>query len=422
MVSQPAVTVKPKGGFPARFPATIRLTFADDSGLLSRIRLKQGDFLRILVPREVRPGEKRTAILPDTVKKLAGLGAEVSVEAGIGGTVHLADDVYTEAGALVAGDLAAAMAEADLVVRLNKPPVDAVDGLKDGAIHISYLDPFREADLVTALARKGVTAICMELIPRTTIAQKMDALSSQANLAGYAAVIVAADRLEKILPMMTTPAGTISPARVFVIGAGVAGLQAIATARRLGARVEAFDTRPSAEEQVRSLGAKFVKIDLGETGETGQGYAKALTDEQLEIQRREMAKRCAAADVVVTCAQVFGRKAPILVTEAMIEGMSPGSVIVDCAVESGGNVAGVETDREVERNGVRIVGLANLPGEVALDASRMYASNVANLIEHFWDAEQKTLPIDLDNEILKGCVVTHGGEIVNESLRNRETG
>jgi NAD(P) transhydrogenase subunit alpha len=256
----------------------------------------------------------------------------------------------------------------------------------------------------------------MEMIPRITRAQKMDVLSSQANLAGYVAVILAAERLDKILPMMMTPAGTISPARVFIIGVGVAGLQAIATAKRLGARVEAFDTRPVVEEQVKSLGARFVKIDLGETGQTKDGYAKALTEEQLQKQREGMAKVCALSDIVITTAQLFGRKAPVIVTENMVRGMSKGSVIVDLAVEGGGNVAGSQIDKEIDVDGVRIIGLGNLPGRVTVHASQMFSSNLYNLVEELWNAEEKRFDLKFEDEIVKGCVITHQGEIVNEMI------
>ncbi len=291
--------------------------------------------MKIFIPRETARGERRAPVVPETAAKLVKLGAEVEVESGVGQTIGQADDAYAKAGASVSQNRLASLSSADLVLRLRKPPAEEVGLLKPGSVHVSYLDPFNEPELVRALARQGVSAVSMEMIPRTTLAQKMDALSSQANLGGYVAVILAADRLDRIFPMLMTPAGTISPARVFIVGVGVAGLQAIATARRLGARVDAFDTRPVVEEQVRSLGAKFVKIDLGETGETAQGYAKALTEEQLRRQREGMARVCAQSDVVITTAQVFGRKAPLIVTTEMVEGMRPGSVVVDMAVESG---------------------------------------------------------------------------------------
>jgi H+-translocating NAD(P) transhydrogenase subunit alpha len=283
-------------------------------------------------------------------------------------------------------------------------------------VHISFLDPFNERALVEAMAKQGVTSISMEMIPRTTRAQKMDALSSQANLAGYVMVIQAAYYSPKIYPMMMTPAGTIAAARVFVIGAGVAGLQAIATAKRLGARVEAFDTRPVVAEQVRSLGAKFVEIDLGEVGQTEQGYAKELTAEQLERQRQGQAKVIAQSDVVITTAQVFGRPAPRIVSREMVASMARGSVIVDMAVESGGNVEGSVAGQVVDINGVRIVGSTNLPSEAARNASDMYSSNLFNLLDEFWDKEKQTLNLNPEDDIIKGCVITRDGQVVNPTI------
>jgi NAD(P) transhydrogenase subunit alpha len=257
----------------------------------------------------------------------------------------------------------------------------------------------------------------MEMVPRSTRAQKMDALSSQANLAGYVTVILAARYSPRIFPMMMTPAGTIAPARVFIIGAGVAGLQAIATAKRLGARVEAFDTRPVVAEQVQSLGAKFVQIDLGETGQTAQGYARELTPEQIELQRQGMKKVIAGSDVVITTAQVFGRPAPRIVSRDMVEGMRPGSVVVDLAVESGGNVEGSVLNEVVDVNGVTVIGLGNLPSAVARNASEMYGNNIVNLLDEFWDKEKKSFDLDPSDDIVKGCVITRGGEIVNETIK-----
>ncbi len=374
--------------------------------------------MRIFAPLAHHPGETRVALVPATVGKLARLGAEVFVEAGLGATIHQPDAAYRAAGATVvdAADRAAAVGAADLIVRLRKPAPEDLRGLKPGCVHVSYLDPFNDRELIAALAAAGVSAVCMEMIPRSTVAQKMDALSSQANLAGYISVIIAAERLGKILPMMTTPAGTIRPAKVFVIGVGVAGLQAIATAKRLGAQVEAFDTRPVVEEQVKSLGARFVKVDLGETGQTAQGYARELTPEQLEIQRAAMAAHCAASDIVITTAQVFGRPAPRILTAAMVRGMTPGSVVVDLAVESGGNVEGSRADEEVEINGVKLIGIANLPGRVARAASEMYSSNVGNFIDHFWDKAAGRFHLNLENDLLKGCLLTHGGRVVHPTF------
>jgi NAD(P) transhydrogenase subunit alpha len=303
-----------------------------------------------------------------------------------------------------------------MILRVRKPPVGEIALLKAGCVHMSLLDPFNEKELIQKLAERNVSAISMELVPRTTRAQKMDVLSSQANLGGYEAVILAARYSNKIFPMMTTAAGTILPAKVFIIGVGVAGLQAIATAKRLGAKVTAYDTRPVVEEQVKSLGAQFFKIDLGETGQTKDGYAKALTEEQVQKQRDAMKKTCGDSDVVITAAQVFGRRAPILVTSEMLNAMKPGSVVVDLAVETGGNVEGVVYDQVTDRNGVKIVGIANLPARVPLHASQVYSANLTSLIEEFWDKQNKNFVLKLDDEIIKGCLVTHGGKIVNEKL------
>jgi NAD(P) transhydrogenase subunit alpha len=371
--------------------------------------------MRIGVPKETWPGELRAALVPAGVKKLKGLGFDISVEAGLGVSAAIGDAEYVDAGAEVV-DRASALS-ADAVVRIRKPDDGEVAGLGSGSLHISFLDPFNEKPLVEKLAAQGVTGISMEMIPRSTRAQKMDALSSQANLAGYVTVILAAMHCPKIFPMMMTPAGTIAPSRVFVIGAGVAGLQAIATAKRLGARVEAFDTRPVVAEQVQSLGAKFVEIDLGDTGQTEQGYARELTPEQIEMQRQGQAKVIAQSDVVITTAQVFGRPAPRIISREVVETMKPGSVVVDMAVETGGNVEGSALNEVVDINGVKVIGLGNLPSEVARNASDMYSSNIVNLLEEFWDSEAKALNLDPEDEIVQGCVLTRDGAIVNETIK-----
>jgi H+-translocating NAD(P) transhydrogenase subunit alpha len=373
--------------------------------------------MRIFVPKELDQVERRVAVVPATAARLVKLGAQVEIEAGLGKSIFFSDDDYRNAGAVVSSDRSASLSSADLVLRLRKPPVADLGALKKGCIHVSYLDPFDDTALLQGVATSGASAICMEMIPRSTIAQKMDALSSQANLGGYVAVMMGANRLDRIFPMMSTPSGTIAPAKVFIIGVGVAGLQAIATAKRLGAVVEAFDTRPVVEEQVKSLGAKFVKVDLGEMGQTAQGYARELTPEQLDKQRQVMAERCAQADLVITTAQVFGRKAPVIVTTAMVQGMKPGSVVVDMAVETGGNVECSKLGEEVLVNEVRVLGFGNLPGRVPRVASEMYSNNLGNLVEHFWDREAKTFKLDPGNDILKQCVVTHSGEICHEGLR-----
>jgi len=373
--------------------------------------------MRVGVPKETFPGEQRAALVPAGVKKLVGLGASVAVESGLGIGARIPDEEYRAAGAAIAADARAVVADADIVVRVRKPDEADVDVLRAGVVHVSFLDPFNEKGLVKSLAAKGITGISMEMIPRTTRAQKMDALSSQANLAGYVTVILAATYSPKMLPMMMTPAGTIQPCRVFVIGAGVAGLQAIATAKRLGARIEAFDTRPVVAEQVQSLGAKFVQIDLGQTGQTEQGYARELTPEQLELQRQGMKKVVGASDIVITTAQVFGRPAPRIVTRDMVEAMRPGSVVVDMAVESGGNVEGSVLNDVIDVNGVIVVGLGNLPSRVARNASEMYSSNIVNLLDEFWDKESKQLKLDSTDDIVKGCVITRGGDVVNETIK-----
>ncbi len=373
--------------------------------------------MTIGVPKETNKKERRVPLIPDTVKKLVALGADLVVEEAVGLAAGFTDAQYREAGAKIM-KRTEVVSGSDVVLRLAKPPAEEVGLLKEGCVHVSYLDPFNEKSLVDALARRGVNAISMEMIPRITRAQKMDSLSSQASLAGYAAVILAAERIDRVFPMMVTPAGTLTPAKVFVIGAGVAGLQAIATAHRLGARVEAFDTRPVVADQVQSLGAQFVKVDLGETGQTKDGYAKELTKEQLAMQQQAMTDHCASSDVVITTAQVFGRKAPVIVTHEMVAAMRPGSVVIDMAVDSGGNVADSKLDEEVDLNGVRIIGIPNLAGMYPVHASQMYSSNIGNLVMEFWNKDAKELVLDVEDEILKGCLVTKDGQVWNERLKS----
>lgn len=363
---------------------------------------------------ETAAGEARAAITPATAQALGKLGLAVRTLSGVGRASDYADADYGAAGVSFVEDHARGLADADLVLRVRKPSLDDVTRMKRGAISLSFLDPFNEPALIAALAAAGVSAVSLEMIPRTTLAQKMDALSSQASLAGYAAVLQAAARLRMALPMMMTPAGTLMPARVFVIGAGVAGLQAIATAKRLGARVEAFDTRPVVEEQVKSLGAKFVKIDLGTTGQSAGGYAQVLTPEQIAKQQAGMAKVCAQSDVVIATAKVFGRRAPRLITAGMLAGMKAGSVVVDLAVESGGNVEGSRPDEAVVTpQGVTLLGPTCIESTVAHHATQVLAANFAAWIAHFWDEKQKTLRLDPGDEILKGCLITHGGAVVH---------
>jgi NAD(P) transhydrogenase subunit alpha len=378
--------------------------------------------MQIGVPKETWPGEVRTAMVPANASKLINQGFSVVVQSGTGTESGYTDADYADAGATVTEDRGAVLGSSDIVMSVRKPNADDVAKLKSGAVYISFLDPFNEKPLVESIAAQGATAISMEMVPRSTRAQKMDALSSQANLAGYVTVIQASYHLPKIMPMMMTPSGTIPPARVFVIGAGVAGLQAIATAKRLGARVEAFDTRPVVAEQVQSLGAKFVEIDLGDTGQTDQGYAKELTPEQVELQREGQKAVISQSDVVITTAQLFGRPAPQIVSRDMVESMKPGSVVIDMAVETGGNVEGSVMNEVVDINGVKVVGQGNLPGEVARNASDMYSNNLLNLVLEFWDAEAKALNLDPEDEIIQACVITRDGAVVNETIKNIYSG
>jgi NAD(P) transhydrogenase subunit alpha len=336
----------------------------------------------------------------------------------MGDHLGFTDSNFKEHGAEIV-DRETGLKEGNIICSVNKLSKGDLTNVEENSLVVSFLDPFNDQDLVENLKDKKISSISMELIPRTTRAQKMDALSSQANLGGYAAVLIASNILAKSFPMMMTAAGTISPSKVFVVGVGVAGLQAIATAKRLGAKVEAFDTRPVVEEQVKSLGARFVKIDIGETEETSQGYAKELSAEQIDMQRAGMKKVCSSSDVIITTAQVFGRKAPMIITAEMIEDMKPGSVIVDMAVGTGGNVEGSIPDENLDLNGITIVGNTNLPGEVAMHASQVYSANIFNLIDEFWDKKNSILEITVEDEILSGCLVTHKGEFINSIVKER---
>ena len=369
------------------------------------------------IPKERTSGEQRVPIIPETVKKLCSLGAKLQIEKGCGESISFTDEEYQNAGAKILNNRNELLSSSDIIMRLHKPPIEEITKLKKGCIHISYLSPFIEHKLVDALRDAEIISLSMDMIPRITRAQKMDALSSQANLAGYVAVILAAEKLDRILPMMTTAAGTILPTKVFVIGVGVAGLQAIATAKRLGARVEAFDSRPVVSEQVKSLGAKFMNIDIGETGQTAGGHAVELTEKQIEMQRNGMKEIMSQVDIVITTAQVFGKPAPRIVTKDMVETMKPGSVIVDMAVETGGNVEGSVAGNDVRvGNGVTIVGPTNLPGRVSKHSSQMYSTNLLNLISEFWDTESNRLVLNPDDEIIKNCVITRDGKLTNEHI------
>ena len=371
--------------------------------------------MNIFFPKEPE-FETRVSLTLETAKKFLDKGLNISIEKSFAEHLGSSDKEFEDIGVKTL-DRDEGFASAEIVCSVRNLSEDELDKVNQSTLLVSFLDPFNEKSLVRKIKEKNISAISMELVPRITRAQKMDALSSQANLAGYSAVIIASQELQKALPMMMTAAGTISPSKVFVIGVGVAGLQAIATAKRLGAKVEAFDTRPVVEEQVKSLGARFVKIDIGETGETEQGYAKELTPEQIEIQREGMKKVCASSDIVITTAQVFGRPAPTLVTSEMVSAMSQGSVIVDMAVGTGGNVEGSVPNETIDLNGVKIVGNTNLPGELPYHSSQVYSSNIFNLIDEFWNEEEKQLNLDITDEILSICLVSHEKEYINKTIK-----
>ncbi len=370
----------------------------------------------LAVPREVASKERRVALVPETVAKLVGAGVEVRVEHDAGRAAAFPDDLYAAAGATLVESAAGALDGADLVVCVGRPDDAALARLHRGAVVVGFLNPLGDPAYLGKLADAGVTALAMERIPRITRAQSMDALSSQSNLAGYKAVLLAAGEFSRFFPMLTTAAGTIPPAKVLVLGAGVAGLQAIATARRLGAVVSGYDVRAAVREQVQSLGAKFLEFDLGGDAEGSGGYAKELTPEQQERQRAWMVEQIGANDVVITTALVPGRKAPVLISEAAVAAMKPGSVIVDLAAEAGGNCALTQPDRTtVTPNDVTIVGTTNLAASVPNDASRLYSRNVYALLSPW--LKDGNLTIDMDDDIAKGAVVVHAGHALIEGTQ-----
>ena len=372
--------------------------------------------MKIGVLSETHQGERRVALVPDMAVKLAASGFEVVVEAGAGEQADFTDDAYREAGVAVEADRRALLGTADVVLSVQPPRCEDVALLRAGAATISFLQPATQGVVVEALAARGVTAFSLELLPRISRAQSMDALSSQASLAGYKAVLMGASRVGKFLPMLMTAAGTIPPARVLVLGAGVAGLQAIATARRLGAVVEAYDVRPAVKEEVKSLGATFLEFELEAQEEEGEGgYAHQQSEEFLTKQRELLTERVAAADVVITTAAVPGQQAPLLVTALMVKGMRRGSVIVDLAAETGGNCEVTQPGQVVEVDGAWVDGTTNVPSTVAFHASQLYARNVANLLQHL--VSDGELKLDFEDEITRGCCVTHAGQVVNERAR-----
>jgi H+-translocating NAD(P) transhydrogenase subunit alpha len=370
--------------------------------------------VKVAIPKETAAGERRVALVPDTATKLIAAGLQVSIQSGAGQAAYLTDSAYEAVGVTVVPEAAELLKDADAVLKVQPPEVADARLLRRGAVLISFLQPATQADIVRALAAQGVTAFSLELVPRISRAQSMDALSSQASAAGYKAVLMAAGRLGKFFPMMMTAAGTVAPARVLVMGAGVAGLQAIATARRLGAVVSAYDVRPAVKEEVQSLGATFIELPLeSQVGEGG--YAKEQSEDFLRKQRELIGEHIAKSDVVITTAAVPGRRAPLLVTADMVKGMRPGSVIVDLAAESGGNVELTQVGQDVDVNGVVIMGTRNVPSTMPLHASQLYARNVANLLLHL--VKDGAINLDFEDEITKGSCVTHEGEIVSERAK-----
>ncbi|MDH6098283.1 Re/Si-specific NAD(P)(+) transhydrogenase subunit alpha [Anabaenopsis sp. FSS-46] len=377
--------------------------------------------MKIAVAKEIEVCERRVALNPDTVTRLVKQGLEVWVEKGAGEGSCFTDSAYEAAGATVITDPAKLWSEADIVLKVS-PPKERENGgseielLRQGSVLISFLNPLGNPAVVQELANRHITALSMEMIPRTTRAQSMDALSSQASLAGYKAVLIAAAALPKYFPMLTTAAGTIAPAKVFIMGAGVAGLQAIATARRLGAVVEAFDIRPAVKEEVQSLGAKFVEVKLEEETTAAGGYAKEISEASKQRTQEVVAEHVKNADVVITTAQVPGRKAPRLVTEEMVAQMKPGSVIVDIAAEQGGNCACTQAGKDILWNGVTIIGPINLPSSMPVHASQLYSKNLTSLLQLL--IKDKTLQVDFADDIIDAACITHAGEIRNQRVQD----
>ena len=373
--------------------------------------------MKIAVPRETAEGETRVALTPQIAGQLVADGAEVLVQSGAGDASGNLDSAYSDAGATVVPDAAALYGQADMVLRVGRPSDEEVEMLRDGTILIGTLGTLAKPELAQKLANQGVTAISMDAIPRITRAQSMDTLSSQATVGGYKAVLIAAERLPKFFPLLTTAAGTIRPARGIIMGAGVAGLMAIGTARRLGAVVEATDVRPAVKEQVQSLGGTFIEVEMTDEekakAETAGGYATEMSDDYKRRQAELIAERIKDADFIITTALIPGRPAPKLVTEEMLKSMKPGSVIVDMAAEMGGNVEGTEPGKEVVKHGVTLIGITNLPATMPGSATQMYAKNIQTLIKHLM-ADGK-VELSFDDEITKGATITHGGQVVQEA-------
>lgn len=378
--------------------------------------------MKIGVPKEIVNGERRVALIPSAVSTLKKDGHHVCIEANAGSASSHSDAEYKEAGASIIADPAELYGSSDVILKVRPPAMhpdtgrDEVELMREGSSIISFLSPMTNTKTIENLANRRATAFAMEFVPRITRAQSMDALTSMATIAGYKAVLMSANRIGKFFPLFMTAAGTITPSTVLVLGAGVAGLQAIATAKRLGARVEAFDPRPVVKEQVESLGAKFIEMEMPEDVETAGGYAKELSEEFIKKEHEAIAARLPKVDVVITTAQVFGKRAPLLITDEMVKVMRPGSVIVDLAAEQGGNCEITEAGKTVEKNGVNVIGAVNLPASMPVHASQMYAKNITNLFRHIYKSEGKP---DFEDEIVKGTCIIRDGEIVNEMVKDR---
>jgi len=378
--------------------------------------------MKIAILKERLDTEKRVAITPDIVKKLVNHGVEVHIEQSAGESASVSDQDYIDAGAKVSKVLLEILGDANMVLKVQPSPsadndMSELDFMPENTLLIGMLSPYNNKDLLRRYAEKKVNSVSMELLPRITKAQSMDVLSSQSNLSGYMAVIKAASEYGRIFPMMTTAAGGISPAKVLIMGAGVAGLQAVATAKRLGAIVSVFDVRAVAKEQVESLGGKFIEVKSDEDGSSGAGYAKEMSEEYKQKQKQLIHDTLKKSDIVITTALIPGRAAPILITKEMIDDMRMGSVIVDIAANSGGNCEGTKANEVVQYNGVKIIGAGNLPSEVAAESSRLYSKNLYNFIEYITNKEFKEISFDLDDEIVKACLLTHGGKIINPNFQ-----
>ncbi len=399
-----------------RFRLSVIIAFPNGSTPLWRQTVKIG------IPKEIGPGETRVAVIPSMISSLTRDEHEVLVETQAGLAASFTDGEYQQAGARILSDAASLYESSDIILKVQPPqlhPVlrkDEAELLKAGSTYVGFLAPLANTDIVRIFLRRRITGFAMEYIPRISRAQSMDALSSMSTIAGYKAVLLAADSLGKLFPLLMTAAGTVPPATVLVLGAGVSGLQAIATAKRLGAKVEAFDPRPAVKEQVKSLGASFIEMDLPEDAETAEGYAKEQPAEFIRKEMESISARLPKTDAVISTAHVFGKRAPMLITEEMVKLMRPGSVIVDLAAEQGGNCALTKPGGTVERHGVTIIGPVNLAATIPVDASRMYSKNITTLVRHLFPRPD-AVP-DFNDEIVRGCCITHNGEIVNDLVRD----